>query len=505
VPPVIVSLIGINFFDPQLFALINDHTSDLQSVFISFKILYYLLPLLLFLLLSLISYREQLFFRRLSHIHINRIQAKEKAGVYFWNDASNNNGILVIPLFLGSLVVVTSFYPNRTVETLGYAISLFTLFFIGFLIARQLWGEFKGRYPLLLQILLSSGLVGVIFLWSISVFKLQISGRIDGSYSGLVKNAFEQQKTFDIVNDINKDHQKHSALQDKIHWRIAGKIEIMPEQSCKQISAPWETAEKGVTDSLLAFISFSGRTRIDSLQLATNYNINEIARKLSSLNSCSELSLATADNWIQGRKLCSNEKVLYEIWLKKSSLCRSLTGAVMQTIYKDAGEETSSTFFKLLQAVRVKGLFVVLLLLLGSVFFWLNLRKNKQLDTREGKAVTVMFGVYTLMFLQLCKPVDVNHIRITDKNWLFTYSNWYFPSFAESVVKNDNAGRYTYNEFFGGNKVNGATNLTDLFLQLQNLNNQMIIYGDDIVKIKNSRDADTVTLEMRRMEDSLRK
>lgn len=53
--------------------------------------------------------------------------------------------------------------------------------------------------------------------------------------------------------------------------------------------------------------------------------------------------------------------------------------------------------------------------------------------------------LYVLMFVQMLKPVNPNHINLQDASWPFTYSNWYLPGYIQSIgsvnnetINNDN-------------------------------------------------------------------
>ena len=56
--------------------------------------------------------------------------------------------------------------------------------------------------------------------------------------------------------------------------------------------------------------------------------------------------------------------------------------------------------------------------------------------------------LYVLMFVQMLKPVDPNHINLQDASWPFTYSNWYLPGYIQSIGSVNNETNNNDNRIF---------------------------------------------------------
>ncbi|MBT1711433.1 hypothetical protein KK062_24535 [Fulvivirgaceae bacterium PWU5] len=73
--------------------------------------------------------------------------------------------------------------------------------------------------------------------------------------------------------------------------------------------------------------------------------------------------------------------------------------------------------------------------------------------------------LYFLMFLQGLKPVDPNHINLSDPAWPYTYANWYIPGYISeigSIGSIDNS-----RTVYGSDNIDNSTRTTET------------VYGDD--------------------------
>ncbi len=87
--------------------------------------------------------------------------------------------------------------------------------------------------------------------------------------------------------------------------------------------------------------------------------------------------------------------------------------------------------------------------------------------------------IYVLMFVQMLKPVDPNHINLQDASWPFTYSNWYLPGYIQTIgsVSNETANN--------DNRVFVEAGIEELRQEIIQLKSQNLQLTENLIVLNN--------------------
>jgi hypothetical protein len=112
--------------------------------------------------------------------------------------------------------------------------------------------------------------------------------------------------------------------------------------------------------------------------------------------------------------------------------------------------EAASNLLKHVQKIDLLTLFSITFALL--VLY----QATPQLQNAGLKSLILL---YFLMFLQGLKPVNPNHINLSDPAWPYTYSNWYIPAYLSEIgsIGNIDNSRTVY----GGNHIDNSIRTTE--------------------------------------------
>lgn len=111
---------------------------------------------------------------------------------------------------------------------------------------------------------------------------------------------------------------------------------------------------------------------------------------------------------------------------------------------------------------------LILPVLIFSLFILYKIREFADTATETQLHLKTVIIIYVLMFVQMLKPVNPNHINLQDSSWPFTYSNWYLPGYIQNIGSVSNETINNDNRIFveaGMNELRHEINL----LKTQNL------------------------------------